>query len=151
MYRPPDQTNFLYHFESVLGNIRSDAEMIMLGDFNINFKDKNNGLLKKYAEVLNMFGLKQLINSPTRVTRKSSTIIDHVLCNTSNKICNYGTIVVGLSDHFLFFCTRKVTRGQINEHNTVEIRCMKNYSIDTFVDKLCNADWSSVLQCSGCK
>ena len=62
VYRPPDQTNFLYHFESVLGNIRSDAEMIMLGDFNINFKDKNNGLLKKYSEVLNMFGLKQLIN-----------------------------------------------------------------------------------------
>ena len=144
VYRPPDQTNFLYHFESVLGNIRSDAEMIMLGDFNINFKDKNNGLLKKYSEVLNMFGLKQLINSPTRVTRKSSTIIDHVLCNTSNKICNYGTIVVGLSDHFLVFCTRKVTRGQINKHNTVEIRCMKNYSIDTFVDKLSNADWSSV-------
>ena len=43
----------------------------------------------------------------------------------SNKICNYGTIVVGLSDHFLVFCTRKVTRGQINKHNTVEIRCMK--------------------------
>ena len=75
MYRPPDQTNFLYRFESVLGNIRSDAEMIMLGDFNINFKDKNNGLLKKYSEVLNMFGLKQLINSPTRVTQKSSTIV----------------------------------------------------------------------------
>ena len=144
VYRPPDQSSFLTHFESIMNKIRSDVEIIILGDFNICFKKKSHCLYGNYSKVLNMFGLKQLITSPTRVTKKTSTTIDHILCNTSSKICDFGTIVVGLSDHFMIYCTRKVTKGQIQGHKNVEIRSLKNYTTESFNEKLSSINWSDV-------
>ena len=44
--------------------------------------------IKKYLEFCKTFGLKQLIKSPTRVTPNSSTLIDHILTNTDEKLHN---------------------------------------------------------------
>ena len=63
--------------------------------------------------------MKQLITDATRVTSTSSTLIDHVLSNTSENICQFGTLSLGLSDHCFVFATRKVIKGQINKHYTV--------------------------------
>ena len=43
-----------------------------------------------------MFGLKQLIEVPTRVTCSSSTIIDHLLASFPNRVSQQGVIDVGL-------------------------------------------------------
>ena len=61
----------------------------------------------------------------TRVTSTSESIIDLIFVSDPNKICQSGTITVGLSDHLMIFCTRKTTKGQINKHNTIKIRSMK--------------------------
>ena len=75
--------------------------MYILGDFNINLYlnnsyifQKNNLLqsqsipsdIKKYYEFCTMFGLKQLVEVPTRVTCSSSTIIDHILASFPNRV-----------------------------------------------------------------
>ena len=63
----------------------------------------------------------------TRVTDKFATIIDHILCNSNstNKIDQSSVIPVGLSDHFLIYCTRKTLKGQINKHKPIQIRSLK--------------------------
>ena len=95
IYRPPSQSEFLEiintHFSKLDTN---NNEIYILGDFNINLYlnnsyifQKNNLLqsqsipsdIKKFYEFCTMFGLKQLIEVPTRVTCSSSTIIDHIL------------------------------------------------------------------------
>ena len=91
----------------------------ILGDFNINLKNsyifqKNNllqsqsipGDIKKYYKFCTMFGLKQLIEVPARVTCSSSTIIDHILASFPNRVSQQGAINVGLSDHQIVYCTR---------------------------------------------
>ena len=42
--------------------------------------------IKKYYELCAMFGLKQLMEVPTRVTCSSSTITDHVLASFPNRV-----------------------------------------------------------------
>ena len=74
-----------------------------------------------------------------------STIIDHILCNDKEKVVQQGSICIGLSDHNLIYCTRKVSKIPINRHNTIKIRSLKNYCHEDFTSKLENVDWSSVL------
>jgi hypothetical protein len=94
---------------------------------------------------LKLFSFNQLIKTFTRITDKSATIIDHILCNTASKISQSGVIPVGLSDHFLIFCTRKTVRGQINKHKVIKIRSLKNYSAASFVSELSNLNWTEIL------
>ena len=143
IYRPPKQNDFLEHFEELLLNIRTDQETYILGDFNICCLQKKSSANKSYFNVLRLFNFNQLIEEPTRVTTSSSSLIDHILCNTKEKVCQYGTIPVGLSDHFLTFCTRKTVRGSINKHKTTKIRSLKNYTKDDFLHRLKNANWES--------
>ena len=63
--------------------------------------------MQKISWFLRMFNFTQLINEATRVTSNSSTLIDHILSNSCEKICQSGTISIGLSDHFLTYMTRK--------------------------------------------
>ena len=56
-----------------------------------------------------MFGRKETIESPTRITCSSSSIIDHILASFPNRVTQRGILNVGLSDHQLTYCTRKIT------------------------------------------
>lgn len=68
--------------------------------------------------------------------------MDHILCNNKEKICQSGTVPIGLSDHFLTYCTRKISKGQINKHKYAKIRSLKKYTKEEFILKLTCADWS---------
>ena len=101
--------------------------MIVLGDFNICLLNKEKRIYDTNMSVLNMFGSEQIIDEQTRLSQRTSSLIDHILCNNKEKIVQSGTISLGLSDHNLILYTRKISRGQINKHNTVKTRSMKNY------------------------
>lgn len=146
-YRPPNQKNFLDLLEDNLSKQRSDCDIFVLGDLNICMKNKSSSLCKSYQSILNIFGCEQLITTPTRVTHNSSSIIDHVITNCKEKVCQSGSLPLGLSDHDLVYCTRKIVRGQIGKHNTVRVRSLKNYSIEALCTKLVDTNWSRVLNC----
>ena len=52
---------------------------------------------------------------------------------------------IGLSDHSLIFCTRKVVKGAINKHNSVKVRSLRNNNPSVSKDKLLNVNWVPVL------
>ena len=54
-----------------------------------------------------MHSLNQLIRSPTRVAKATSTLLDHILTNANELVSNFGVLDIGLSDHQLIFCTIK--------------------------------------------
>ena len=66
-----------------------------------------------------MFGLKQLIKIPLRVTCSSSTIIDHILASFLNRISQQGVIDPGLSDHQIIYCARKISRIKRGTHKQI--------------------------------
>ena len=144
-YRPPNQLNFVERLEHTLGQLRSDCDTFILGDFNINYDDVNCSLFKSYESVLKLFDFTQLIKDPTRVTTTSKSVIDHILCNVGEKVCQSGVISLGLSDHYLTFCTRKSTKCTFNKHNNVKIRSTKEYDKDSFINMLINAKLGNML------
>ena len=99
------QNDFLSSFEETLTHLRSDCEIFILGDFNICWSQRSSSILKSYKNLLKLFDLEQIIAEPTRITPTSSSLIDHILCNNKEKVCQSGTIPIGISDHFLTYCT----------------------------------------------
>ena len=59
-----------------------------------------------------------------------------MLTNAENKVVNSGTIALGLSDHELIFCLRKVIKSTSGEGKTISYRSMKNYTKELLLDKL---------------
>ena len=91
----------LYHNGSIL---REENKNI------IKFTNKVSSETRKYLEFCKTFGLKQIIKSPNRVTANTSTLIDHILTNTNEKITQCGLINIELSDHQIIFGTRKIKK-----------------------------------------
>ena len=98
-------------------------------------------LTKKYKEFLNSHGLSQLIEKPTRITDKTSSLLDHILVNTPEKITHHAVISKSISDHDIIFCTRKHSNPKFGKHNTVTLRSLKNYTKDIFIEKLGEIDF----------
>ena len=100
----------------MLFSLRSDSEWFIFGDINICVKQKQSLLYRQYEQNLKLFNLKQLNNEPTRITENTSSVIDLILCSDVSKVCQSGTIPVGISDHLVTFFTRKILKDQFNKH-----------------------------------
>ena len=66
--------------------------------------------VKNYLQFCTMFGLSQIIKSPTCITCSSTSLTDHILTSLPDRISQEGVIKVGLSDHQLIYCTKKISR-----------------------------------------
>ena len=83
IYRKPntDISEFQDSLLNVLGNLKIDKlQCILLGDFNINLLVSDNKV-EQFQSGLQCMGMQQLITSPTRVTKNTSSLIDHIYTN----------------------------------------------------------------------
>ena len=91
-----------------------------------------------------MYGLKQLIKSPTCVTCSTSTLIDHILASFLSRVSQKSVIDVGISDHQLIFGSRKVSRLKTGGvHNYLNLRSFKNYTVDSYKEVLKQLDFQN--------
>ena len=153
-YRPPKDISFLQLFAEILNPLNIlENEIFALGDMNINIFQNGENLLEKnvntskgkivissdvknYIEFCSTLGLKQLIKVPTRITSNTSTLTDHILTSSSEKVVQAGVIKTCLSDHKLIFCTRKIKRAKPNKYNYLTFRSMKNFSTKIYEEAL---------------
>ena len=70
----------------------------------------------------------------------TSTLINHIITNTPENVCDSGVIHTGISDHSLVFAVRKISVARKVEH-TVEIRNMKKFDTKKFVEDLKQQPW----------
>jgi hypothetical protein len=86
--------------------------MYILDDLNRDMlkTDKDSNFpTKKIKTLYELYQLSQLIDEATRVTMTTSSLIDHIVTNTPEKISDSGVIHTGLSDHSLVFAIRKIS------------------------------------------
>ena len=161
MYRPPDKNHFAKNLEQTFVgcDILQNQECYLLGNFNINFlhNGKNSfikkgytsklksllSLTKEYLNYGSSYSLEELISAPTRMTESTTTLIDHALTNSQLKIIQSGVIEMSLSDHELIHCMQKTTNLKSNKHNELNIRKMKNYTAENFIQLLNKIDFSN--------
>ena len=148
IYRPPNaNAEFFDHLEKLIKQIDDEnKEMYILGDLNCNLLEKKtlfNMQTNKLNSLYELYQLSQLINEPTRVTMTTSSLIDHVVTNTPEKISHSGVVHTGISDHSLVYAIRKIRVFQ-KTNDFVEIRNMKNFNEKNFVDELLNQHWEYI-------
>ena len=105
IYRKPntDISEFQDSLLAVLQSIKIDKlQCILLGDFNINLLVTDNKV-EQFQSGLQCMGMQQLIKSPTRVTKYSSSLIDHIYTNLVASEIHAGVIETDVSDHFPIF------------------------------------------------
>ena len=148
VYRPPSAlSEFFDHFEKLIKDIDNEnKEMYILGDLNCDLlrPDKDYNIpTKKIKSLYDLYQLSQLIDEATRVTMTTTSLIDHMVTNTPEKISDSGVIHTGISDHSLIFAIRKISVIKKQE-NIVEMRNMKNFNEEKFVAELLKQHWEQV-------
>lgn len=116
-------------------------EWIIGGDLNINLNSENCILNKKLIQnFAGKFSLTQLITQPTRVTKTSATLIDHIYHNDTYQVQKSGKITYALSDHDLTYI---VLKRNLPKKERIEFCCRKliDYKKSDLRDILWLLDW----------
>lgn len=143
-YRPPSTTSCTLH--SVMNSLASFnyKELILLGDFNLNWMHTISDHFKVLCDNLNLF---QLVDSPTRPNSKSmekSTLIDLVITNVSHKYSSVSVFANDISDHCVVAVVRNMKLPQKNP-KIITRRFMKYFYEQAFLYDLAQIDWDKIV------
>ena len=142
-YRPPNMSiETVQECEKLLQCIDiDDKESIILGDLNCNLisEDKNDSNIDELKFVTNMYQYEQLIREPTRVKRKTKSLIDHLFTNKSENFVLMGVSKITISDHYLIYGVRKFPSLKTNTR-IIELRDFKNLNERAFTEDIRSLD-----------
>ena len=103
IYRAPNKPPYksLTELESLLDLYSNmSSTLILIGDLNFDTLNPSAAPapVKAYLDLIEQFFLSQCVNSPTRITAKSKTLIDHVVTNKPDQL-NVNTLLNAVADH----------------------------------------------------
>ena len=142
VYRPPtgDLVKAIAYLDETLKLFELDrVEIFMMGDLNVNYKNKSSREFKKLSFFTKSNGLSQVIQNTTRNSDKSNSLLDVVLTN-SKYISNAGTLDHFISDHQPVFEVKKKGRDHRPNKN-FRGRSYRNYVRETFKHNLLEQNW----------
>ena len=146
VYRPRDKHSFYTIFDDVLAKIwMKRKNIVILGDLNSDLlmkgKSKEDTYLgRRLLKILNPYGLKNVINQPTRIVEKSQTIIDLIITSSPEKITVKGVSHLGISDHSLVYANIRV-RKERAQRVFKTVNSYKNVNSDKFRKEVESAPW----------
>ena len=84
----------------------------------------------------------QLIDQPTRVDDKTSSVLDVILTSHHALHRKSAVLQYTLSDHYLIYTHMEFenTEPSVVDHNTVKFRDMKNFDMESFYNDLISCD-----------
>ena len=112
IYCHPDQSTIKEDtFSNCLHKLSSSKQAYLIGHFNIDVKKKNrSNTAKTYINTLIANGAVPLLTKPTRLTDKTSTIIDHIITNDFTHRINPAVLQANLTDHYPIPCAVKQSK-----------------------------------------
>ena len=120
IYRPPrgDSHKFLNEIKTVICK-NHEKTLFLVGDLNINSLDYwKNPNVRDFINLISQNDVFPLVNRPTRVTKISVTIIDHVLPHTIIDSKVQSGIITDISNHLVVFAMIKTSLVQSNIKKT---------------------------------
>ena len=145
LYRPPQGNieNCCVKIESlfndVIGKYQYEPEIIIIRDFNIDYRDHHNINTRRLKWFEQYTGLKQHITDITRYSDKDSTIdlmFSNCVCISSSR-----TLDLNLSDHQAVYITRKHI-PKPREKCCFKGRSYLNLNENNVITKLLEYDWN---------
>ena len=153
-YRPPKgrwpTTEIFEAFEELITKVDVlNLEFYLIGDINVNLlTEALDYEAKIFINILDIFGLSQLINKPTRITRSTISLIDLCITNSPDKILNSGVLTLGISDHSLVYMSRKIHYSNKNSNRIIEKRSFRHFNSEEFVNNLSQQKWCDIEKLS---
>lgn len=152
IYRKPStNVEFFDQLKLLLDFCCPNKEIILIGDFNINWDSKKER--KNLKQITDLFNMVQLIDKPTRITNTSKTRIDLLFTNKTERILKTYHFLTGLSDHNAIFFTRKLTKAHFQKSRTSEQSPSCFYDIvpkgqlQNLSKALMETDWNEIVSC----
>jgi exonuclease III len=113
---------------------------LITGDFNVDYRGDTT-YSKKIKEIIESNGLKQHMNSFTRVTKQTKTLIDLVISNQNKKVKSSIEKNVKISDHEMICINYDMFILKQNEPKWVEIKLYKKINYQMLCEYLNECDW----------
>ena len=104
MYRPPrpEQTFTLKWLDSIDNSLQlaysENKHTVVMGDVNIDLW-KPPPLATKLSEICSAFGLVPIITEPTRVSKSSQSLVDHMCVSEDVTVLHHKVVTYSTSDH----------------------------------------------------
>jgi hypothetical protein len=119
-----------------------NLNVVMLGDFNLNLLEPQ----PHWDTIVNVTGLSQLIQNPTRVTQSSCTLLDHIYTNNKKIIKKAFVSDICLSDHKPIICkwSCKLPKSDPKKHSHIMYRKFKTFSKEEFLSDLSQVNFNDI-------
>ena len=138
--------DYLDHLMEKLSKEKKD--IYLTGDFNIELmKTEKVTNISNFLDTLpsNLF-IPHII-SPTRITPKSSTLIDNIFSNALNfKKGISGNLTITISDHLAQFLVIPKKHPKIHKKQNIYKRDTRHFDRENFIADLLEIEWHSVLE-----
>ena len=141
-YKHPKQTipdfldNLLLPLLEKLSN--KNRQILIIGDFNINLLNYDNKNTANFLDTMFSYSSLPLINTPTRLTGHSKTLIDNIFCN---KPMLHITAANISSDHLIqFFIEPSSTNAKLEQTCKLQ-QCYRNFHKTKFKNELHKISW----------
>ena len=125
VYRnPASSQEWPDNFVSMMDKVTEcNANILLLGDFNIDLFKQPTAWNNTKA----LFGLEQLVEKATRVTKSSATLIDHMYTKYKQQVSKVKVVDSGISDHSGIFChwSIKLPKQNPRGHTTITFRSFR--------------------------
>ena len=112
----------------------SSGELVILGDFNVNYNLRHTSPFKLIKDFERNCNLTQLIKTSTRQGKNSNTCIDLIFTNMDHVI-SAGVLDVAISDHLPVFMIKKKQKIH-SSSSTIRARTYVNYDKTTFQEEI---------------
>ena len=136
---------FLNKLEELIVKVEEKRKcLILCGDWNVNFLHMN-GKLQDLQNLLLMYNLINVIESPTRITSHSKSLIDVVIINNIKEERLVEVKDMGYSDHLAEYVCMKSSQVQ-NVPIMLYKRQFSNMNMDYFKYLMCDEKWIEAIE-----
>ena len=120
-------------------------DVYILGEFNCDLIHPNKPPMdgRDLNDLLDIYNLANLINSPTRIDKTSETLLDIILTNSKAKVLTSGVIDVQISDHSLVYTILRSSAPRTRSRQIVT-RVYKTFKRDEFLNDLQSIPFSVI-------
>ena len=138
---------FADNLTASLTNLANKNENVFLcGDLNLDLlKFNENKFIRDYIDLIFANGFIQIVSKPTRITKDSATVIDHILTNQLPNECKTMILCNKISDHFPILYSIKTDNNYINTPQSLTTRNFSALNTQHFISSMTNMTWNHVL------
>ena len=136
MYRPPGllKATWEHEINDILRSTQRFESIMLIGDLNCDLSQPDKGAKegKTLMDLMDVYGLTNLIKVPTRVVVESSSLIDVILTNKPRSILTSGVFDLCLSDFNLIYIVMRLQCPKFSPRTVVK-RHFKKYDTGFFL------------------